>query len=769
MHRLLCQLSFGSLIAALPALLLVPSNNIRAQQGASALEEIVVTARRREESLVDTPISITAFTEVDLEARQISQIHQIAEATPNLVFDRRAGHSNHASRIFIRGVGQVDHVPTRQPGVGLYVDGVYIGQQAGSLVDIVDIATVEVLRGPQGTLFGRNTIGGAVQINTVKPTEEFGADLELLAGDYNRSRVKGQVNIPFSDTFYGKFSGILQEKDGFTNTPNAPPGNRGAGGDDITAVRAALRWVPQDSLTVDLSADYTEAESNGPPAVLGSTVNNAPNTRSAMYNAQVAPALGVGVFDDRYYLGPETYTSLTGNLNDQHLEVSGANLTVQWDFAENLSFKSITTLRAAEQNAETDSDQSPLHVFNGSDYFDGEQRSQEFQLSGTSFDDRMQWVTGLYYFEEQWFHINPVFFPTFHLDSGSKVDNKSSAVFGQFTYDISDRMSFTLGARHTDEKLDSIADDTHSFITAWFCPRGGPPPAAASCRAEGPGFAGYAQVAPPPAPGSFRIMRNDEIFESDQTRFEPYVNLAYDFTDSLMGYASYSEGFKGGGFTQRIPPGRLIEQFGPEFAEVFEIGAKWAGEFVRVSAAVFYNDYLDLQVTTNRLLGGTTENASDAVIKGGEFEVLAAVTDRFTISVGLGYLDGVYKDVDPAVNFEPTNRIPFLTEWQRNASASYVFPVGAGELIARLDYYYSDDYYTEADNYPETFFDAYDLLNGSLTFVHGSGRWEAGIQGRNIADEYYKVSGSQARGNHGWTQHIVGPPAEWAARVAFNF
>ena len=241
---------------------------------------------------------------------------RIAEATPNL-FE----HSNHASRIFIRGVGQVDHVPTRQPGVGLYVDGVYIGQQAGSLIDIVDISTVEVLRGPQGTLFGRNTIGGAVQINTVKPSDEFGADVELLAGDYSRTRVKGQVNIPFSDTFYGKFSGLLQEKEGFIETPNAPPANKGGGGDDITAIRAAFRWAPQDSLTVDLSADYTEAESNGPPSVLGSTINDAPNTRSAMYNAQVVPNLGVGVYDDRYYLGPVTYTSLTGNLNDQHLEV----------------------------------------------------------------------------------------------------------------------------------------------------------------------------------------------------------------------------------------------------------------------------------------------------------------------------------------------------------------------------------------------------------------------------------------------------------------
>lgn len=761
------KLVVGYSFVAVSGLLLFSNHDATAQEGATALEEIVVTARRREESLMTTPISITAFTQADLDARQISQIHQIAESTPNLIFDRRAGHSNHSSRIFIRGVGQTDHVPTRQPGVGLYVDGAYIGQQAGSLLDIVEIQTLEVLRGPQGTLFGRNTIGGAIQVNTVKPSDEFGADLEFLVGDFNRKRIKGQVNVPFSDTFYGKFSGMVQEKDGYIDTPNAP-GSNGGGGDDITAARAALRWVPTDSLTFDFSADYSEAESNGPPAVLGSTVSVAPNTRAARYNAQVVPNLGVGVYDDRYYLGPETYTSLTGNLNKQKLEVLGATLTVQWDLSDNLSLKFITSYREAKQDAQTDSDQSPLNVFNGSDNFDGQQRSQEFQLSGSAFDDRMQWVTGIYYFAEEWLHINPVLFPTFHLDSGSRVDNVSSAVYGQFTYDFNDRSSLTLGGRYTDEKLDSIADDEHSFITAWFCPRGGPPPAAAACRAQGPGFAGYAPVPAPPDPLAFKIMQ-DDIFESDQTQFEPYVNLAYNFTENFMGYVSYSEGFKGGGFTQRIPPGRVIEQFEPEFAEVYEIGAKWSSDRVRLSGAVFYNDYLDLQVTTNRLLGGTTENASDAVIKGGEFEVLAAVTDRFTVSLGLGYLDGEYKNVDPAVAFSATNRMPFLTELQVNASASYVFAVPSGELIARLDYYYSDDYFVEADNEPELFFDSYNLWNGSITYIHESGRWEASIQGRNITDEYYKVSGFQNRNSHGWVQHFVGPPAEWAARVSFHF
>ena len=772
MIRRISWLLFGSSFVTAAGLWAGSNEALGQEAVAGALEEIVVTARRREESLMDTPVSITAFTGTDLAARQIDQMHQIAEATPGLVFTRQSGGTDFGSRIWIRGVGQEDHVPTKQPGVGLYVDGVYVAQWAGSLIEVVDIETVEVLRGPQGTLFGRNTIGGAVQVSTVKPGNEFDADVEVRAGTRNLARIKGQVNIPFTDRFYGKFSALIQEKKGYINIPNSPNADEKGGGDNIDVARVALRWVPTDSLTIDLTGDYIHQQSKGIPTVLGSTVNSVMiggGTRAYNYNTRVAPGLGVPLFDDRFYLGPETYTSFTSDDNRQEMDGQAANLTLQWDFGDNLSFESISSYRGVKIEGRTDTDQSPLFVFNGGQDWDGSQSSQEFQLSGVAFDDRMQWVTGIYYFRENVLHLDPVNFPTFQLISGSNVDNVSKAVYGQFTYDISDRLNLTVGGRYTDEDLDSIANDKHSYIIGWFCPRGGPPPAAASCRAQGPGFTGYAPVPDPPAPGSFRILPNNETFSSDEEQFEPHVNLAYDLTDSLLGYVSYSEGFKGGGFTQRIPPGRLIESFKPEFAEVYEIGAKWQGDRVRLTGAIFYNDYTELQVQTNRLLGGTTENASDAVIKGGEFEVLAAVTDRFTISLGWSYLDGKYKNVDPAVAFPATNQIPFVTDWQRNASASYALPLSGGELIARLDYYFSDGYFSEADNQPEHFYPDYSLWNGSLTYVHSSERWEVGVQGRNITDAYYKLHGSQAFNNHGWVQHYVGPPAEWSARYAYRF
>ena len=770
------------------AFLVTSSNDARAQEqqatSANVIEEIIVTARRREESLMSTPTSITAFTTDELQARQIDQIDQIAKATPGLVFQRQAGHNNHTSRIFIRGIGQDDYVPTKQVGVGLYVDGVYVAQNAGSLIEVVDVESIEVLRGPQGTLFGRNTIGGAIQVNTIKPREEFEADVELLAGSYDRWRVKGRVNIPFSDTFYGRFAALVQEKDGFIKTPLSPSSDEGKGGDNIDAGRVALRWTPNDSLTIDFAGDYSKQQSHGAPQVLGTTINNAfvgrgPRiTNAAQYNWAVAPALGAGQFDNSYFLGDETHTSLTGEENNVESEVLGVHLTVQWDISDNMLFKSITSYRDIDIDANGDFDHTPLSVFHGSDNHEGEAYSQELQLSGSAFDERMHWVTGLYYYAEEILNLNTVLFPTFHLVSGSNVDNKSTAVFGQFTYDLSEKWSLTLGGRYTDEDLDSIANDDHSYITAWFCPwQPSPPPAGIHnlfvCQQQGPGFAGYAPVAVPPAntpfPGSFRILPNNETFTSDENQFEPYVNLAYNFTDQLMGYVSYAEGFKGGGFTQRIPPGRTVESFAPEFANVYEIGAKWSGEKIRLTSALFYTDYEDLQVLTTRLLGGTTENAADAEIKGGELELLVAITDRFRISLGLSYVDGQYNDVDEFVSFDENNDLPFLTEWQHNASASYVLPLSTGDLVARVDYSYTDEYYSEAENLPEHLYGDYSLWNASLTYTHRSEKWQVALAGRNLADEYYKVSGSQSFSRTGWAQQVVGPPREWSLRFSYSF
>ena len=268
----------------------------------SLLEEVVVTARRREENLMDIPVAITAFTGTDLKARQIDQIHQVGNATPNLIWRRQSDTSNAGATVHIRGVGQDFGSAVRQPGVGLYMDGVYLSQASSALMDVMDIQSIEVLRGPQGTLFGRNTIGGAVQITTAKPNDKFGGEIDLLVGDYSRHRIKGTVNIPFSDTFFAKFSASWQEKNGFVKTPFIS-GDDGKGGDDNTTFRAAFRWLATEDLTFDLAMDYSEHESGGPPSVLAAPINEFTGTPDPMtgltgiltvdYNNVAAPCFRV--------------------------------------------------------------------------------------------------------------------------------------------------------------------------------------------------------------------------------------------------------------------------------------------------------------------------------------------------------------------------------------------------------------------------------------------------------------------------------------------
>ena len=259
------------------------------------------------------------------------------------------------------------------------------------------------------------------------------------------------------------------------------------------------------------------------------------------------------------------------------------------------------------------------------------------------------------------------------------------------------------------------------------------------------------------------------VFPSNANETEPYVNLAYNFTDRLMGYVSYSQGFKGGGFTQTIAPGSTIDSFDPEFAKVIEVGAKWSGERIRMSGALFYNDYTDLQVNTFRELSGSTENAADAEIIGGEFELAAAPTDRLELSFGVGYLDAEYKNVDPFVAFSADKRPPNVMDWQLNASASYRFTLGPGNLIARLDWTYMDNYFTDGDNTPESYMPSYNILNGSLTYVHDSDKWELAVQGLNITDEFYTTFGVGGLDVIGYTSVSLGPPAEWSARFAYRF
>lgn len=778
------NLLFGTAGLITAAFSVAPDITIADQQeSALALEEIVVTARRRDEALMDTPVSITAFSGEDLKNRIITRAHQIAESTPNLVYrnNNQSGSSGNASIIYIRGIGQGDFAPSVQPGVGIYVDDIYVAGSIGSLTEMLEIESIQVLRGPQGTLFGRNTIGGAILINSKKPDDNFDGHVEAVVGEDSLKQLKGVVNIPFSDTFFGKFSLMHREKDGWVDTPSLS-GDDGFGSEDIQVGRAAFRWLATDDLTIDFFANFTHRESDGIPQIAG--VINDSSAQLGTWNNNIAPNFGFGQINEALYRGSIGDPTNFADFNIRaKSDVFNTGLTFSWDISDKLNFKSITSYRDVDSMDGHDQDFSAEPASRLIDIYESQQLTQEFRFTGTGMDDRLHWTLGAYYFQEKSDNPNPIIFPAFSFVSGTIVDNKSTAGFGQFTFDVSDKFSFTLGGRYTDEQLDSIVNDRIQFVTEFF--NGTCVGACAAFMSTGEdrharrssgagsevfrgGADGWMSFPNPPDPNVFLIQPN-RLFEADNTDFEPFLNLSYKWNESWLTYFTYSEGFKGGGFTQRIPPGQIVRSFDPEKAKAYELGAKYQSEDgrYRVTGAVFFTDYTDLQVSVATTLGGGIENAGDAEIEGFELEAIGAVTDNLVLSAGVGYLDGEYVSLDPTVVFNIDNELPSTPEWQINASAAYTFNLGDGEAVARLDYSYSDEYYTTGQN---TFLTpSYELFNGSITYRPSSGNWELALQARNLLDEEYvtDIHGNLAEG--GVQIMYVGPPREVSLRFKYNF
>ena len=359
-----------------------------AAQTPGGLEEVTVTARRFEESLQETPVAVSAFGEEALEARAITNLEDIGRYVPNMQFFPNGIAGGSSGQPFIRGVGQFDFMITTDPGVAIYLDGVYLARSLGNLLDLVDVERIEVLRGPQGTLYGKNTIGGAINVVSRRPgneTELFG---EVRVGDYDRVDARASVSLPLiEDRLAVRLAASTKNADGY--------GERlltgdDMGDDDSTAFQAVVDWQPTDALDVTLAFDRTDVDQAF--AVSHTEEINPAAPLQGLYNALVAP------YDSRY-ITDDPYQSNATGLNSNEQDIWGASLTLSWQLGD-LTLKSITGYRDQEQQFGTDPDGSPETIVDELDSTDQNQFSEELQLSGTSFGDRLRWVTGLYYFEE---------------------------------------------------------------------------------------------------------------------------------------------------------------------------------------------------------------------------------------------------------------------------------------------------------------------------------------------------------------------------------
>ena len=771
------------------SLVVIPQ--IYAAETGFELEEVIVTARKREENLQSTPIAISAFTEKELEYRQIDSTDKLGDITPNLTFDSGSpsSGSSSAAQIFIRGIGQTDFTPVTDPGVGLYIDGVYMARSVGNVLDFLDVDRIEVLRGPQGTLFGRNTIGGAVSIYSKRPDEKSSASLRVQVGNDDMLYATVKANLPLSETVSANFAASTRNRDGYVK--RAFDGVE-TGDDDSLALRSSLLWHATEDLALYVSADATRIRENGAP-----TVSNGVNDRGAFgtfgngllascsavninpnFGAGGPPSFpppGVGAGGAPGCVGPDSFAGAFTSDGTfpvkSELDIWGVSADLTWAANEWLTIKSITAYREMEMESSRDGDNTAANIFATQDFFDHQQISQELQFSGTLMESRMSWLFGLYYFQEDGFNRNPVFLPVGSIQSGGLYDNDSQAAFLQSTYDLTQQLALTFGVRYTEDTKRftpdqiSLGDASASgfFGNTW------------------PNFAGfYLPSAGAPIAAGDRLVTFAEFKEKfDDTNF--MFNLAYQWTDDVMVYGSYSEGFKSGGFDQRFTAFTIEpSSFQPETAQTYEAGLK-ADLFdhrVRLNVALFHTDYDDLQIIIRESFNPITFNGGTATIEGGELEVTWVPTDRWYITAAVGYIDAGYDTLDPSVS-EGTNATPIsidnklvnTPEWSTALGIAYTIDLGDwGILVPRADWSYHDEQFNDAVNEPRLFQDDYSLLNAGITLQTNDGRWEGTLAFRNITDKEYVVTGNSAWSTSAsYVDNLYGRPAEWSLALQYNF
>ena len=733
-----------------------------------AIEEIIVTAQKREESLQDTPVAVTAFTSTALEDRGFDDISELADFTPNLVFDTTSPISGLSSGaiVFIRGIGNSDFSLTTDPGVGIYVDGVYMSRSAGGVLDVLDIERIEVLRGPQGTLFGRNTMGGAVNITARKPGNELCGQVSVTGGNFERRDLRASVDIPIADRLRATLAVSEKNRDGFVD--RVLIGDR-LGDDNEFAFRGVVLFEPTDSLDFQLSIDRTEIDEQS----AGSTLNGfTPGAGTVGYALATFGDIGAGLADLAQYItnGEDDVTYATG-VTGTELDLDGVSFVGNYHGAA-FDLKYTFAFRQTEGGFNRDPDNSPHAITETlNPEYDHQQTTHELQLTGTAFGERLTYVAGLYAFDEKGTDnvYVPVFLPTPDLAVGfpaaihnlADVDNDSQAAYLQLTWDLSDIFSITGGVRHTE-------DDKEFVYTQYIAADldGNPLPFFPGAVTETGGF----------RPGLLPIVGNgsgavDDTFKETTFKFGVDAHLP----DGTLIYYSFSQGFKSGGFVLRyvesVPQART---FDPELLDTHGIGVKWQGfdDRVRLNAAAFLSDYQEVQVTFFDSLGGpVTANSGSVDIAGLELELTALVTANLRIDLGYGYLDADYDEINPiaglSLTIDESAKLVNAPAHSFNAGVEYSVPWQANEVAFRLDYAYTDDVFNDSQNSPFLFQKAYDILNASLRFSMGESMDIVAFV-ENLTDERYIESGDSNFGL-GFHEANYNRPREYGLTVRYRF
>ncbi|MBT6332796.1 MAG: TonB-dependent receptor [Halieaceae bacterium] len=715
-------------------------------QNELALEEVIVSATRRDESIQDVAVSVAAITR-ELSQAQVRRLEDLQTFSPSTYIRRYPGGGSIAF-INIRGVGTTDYDKSLDPPIGVIMDGLFLGTASGVLMQNFDIERIEILRGPQGTLFGKNTTGGLINVTRGDVTMEWGGDFSVAVDEHGREDVKGVVNVPLIDDKLGvKLFGAQIKSDGWVyNTTR----NEDVGGDDIVNYGFAMKWQPNDNF--DLKWHYEKMKDQSDQGAYVNT-NDATDLTCAVYQQCFS-----NTSDN------ETQNSSDGtNFSDNEYDTN--IITANWQMNDGLLLTYIGGFREQDEQNMQDFDGSPAPMLRMNFYNDWEQTSHELRLSSTS-DGPFQFIAGLYSFdvdyEQRWdvFDLHAtlamigalgpgVSLPfTTASSNGQEQETESMAAFFSMDYSFNDAWTMTVGGRYTEEEKDFLGGNGGVF----YIPGQDPIPA----------------------------LKDPKPYDGKWTNFSPSASLKWQVNDDTMVWASYAEGFKSGGFFGRQANFDCCEpSFEPEFVTNYELGLKktMLDGKLTFNPTVFFSDYEDKQESilipidlSN--VATVVRNASTQEIFGVELEMSYQITEKWFLRASYGYIDAEYDSyladiTGDQIVTDNSSLIPRnVPENTFGMSTTYTADMGPGSLQTSLSFRYRDEVEHDPTNDPIGHMDSITDLSGQISYLWGDNRYRLSVYGKNLTD---KQELAQATIHPLITRGWYNPPRTIGAEFAISF
>lgn len=817
----------GVSLAALGSAAPVLAQDTAAQADADTdLNEIIVTAQFREQNLQDTPLAITAVTGAMIEAKSQTNLAQVADQAPNVAIRPQGASFGPSVTASIRGAGQNDFNPAFEPGVGIYIDDVYYPQLTGAIFDLLDVDRVEILRGPQGTLTGRNSEGGAIKFYSKKPNGDGSGYVEASYGSRDRIGLRAAADFGLAKDLAMRISGVFKQQDGYVKridygcafpasgipSTNSSGGNcvqSRLGGVGYQALRGIVRYHP-DPIDLTISADYVKDEHTIAGEVLLNT-GPVPPPNTAVNGVVLSNAFLCGKFCNYsttgqpaivwqralnvaapgappFYIDPlgaaGTRLAATSGTDRSNYKGWGVSANLKVDLSDTIQLTSISGYRKFRTSFYTDDDLTPINTNFGRNFLKNHSFSQELRLNWAPVE-AVNVTVGGYYFDQKSVYdsfqdIRYVSVFPLQFRQPDPTSAKAKAVFGNLSWEITDALTLNAGARYTDEKKSQtyFRLNLDGTVNRFLDPVG---------AANGIGYVG---------PNGTALSGFTAKYKAD--RIDYRAALDYRLSEALLVYASVATGFKGGGSNPRPFNAAQVIPFNPEKVTAYEVGFKsdFFDRRVRLNGAAFINDYSGLQIPVSACPGAPCAarlNAGDARVKGFELELNARPADGFLLDAALSYIDQNLKasSLNPAATFtgvvidgaivgtnpggvKPSDP-PVVPKWKFSAGAQYAIELGgSGSITPRLDVSYQAKQYTGpsviAGVRSLNFLPSFTTVNARLTWENEDKDVAVSLEVTNLTDEYYYLSRFNLLGaGAGFDKALPAAPREWAVTVKKKF